>query len=65
MPQATTIEDVIKYQQENQALLKTIMYRLQQNTSNPDLASSQDLDMYKNFLKEIEDVFEANKKLGF
>jgi hypothetical protein len=50
--------DIINYLQDNQALLKTILWRLEQSSTNPEQVQKDDLNQYHNYLNEIKNVFD-------
>lgn len=49
--------DIIKYLQENQALLKTILRKTQLNSMHPELEAQQDLEFYDEALADIKTSF--------
>ncbi|HTA81456.1 MAG TPA: hypothetical protein VK783_00850 [Bacteroidia bacterium] len=55
--------DIIKYLQENQALLKTILWRQQQASTNPAQAEIENLAKYREFLANAEFVLNENTKI--
>lgn len=55
--------DIVKYLQENQALLKTLLWRQEQSSANPQQAQQENLAKYREFLGDAEFVFSENTKL--
>lgn len=49
--------DIIKYLQENQALLKTILRKTQLNSTRPESEAQEDLEFYNEALADIKASF--------
>lgn len=49
--------------QENNALLKTILNHLEQNSNNPSETKQSNLNSYRDFLKDTKFVFSENTKI--
>ena len=58
-------EDIINYLQVNQALLKTILWRLEQTSHGGfNQAQKDDVDNHRKFLEEIISTFNTLRSLG-
>ena len=55
--------DIVNYLQDNQALLKTILWRLEQMSEKPTQTQLDDLNKYREYLDEIKVVFEVASQL--
>ena len=56
-------EDMIKYLQENQALLKTLLWRMEQATPNSAQAQQESVVKYREFLGADQAIFEGSRIL--
>jgi len=52
--------DIMDYHFQNQALLKTILSVLEEQSVDPQKAQLKNLETYKKFLKDAEYVFSEN-----
>lgn len=55
--------DLLKYLQENNALLKTILNHLEQSSDNPSEIKQRNLEEYREFLKNTEFIFKEKTKI--
>ncbi len=55
--------DIVNYLQDNQALLKTILWRLEQMSENPTQTQLDDLNKYREYLDAIQVTFNVATQL--
>jgi hypothetical protein len=52
--------DLLSYLQENQALLKTILFMLEKQSENPEVTQQENVIKYREFLEDTKFVFSVN-----
>lgn len=52
--------DLLNYLQENQALLKTILLMLEEQSKNQAASQQENVNKYREFLKDTKFVFSEN-----
>ena len=55
--------ELLKNLQENQALLKTILRRLELQSENPEKQQEENVEHYRGFLQDIQDTFEITPRI--